>query len=325
MANTVKPIQFTQFTSKDFQDESLGYFNNVMQQMANAINAANGATGKTVLPSGIDVQGSTVSGIGEPKTPTDAVSKLHAEANYSASALAPKLEAGGSHSLKTMRRLNDTNQSEQNSTFLKQLANTTPTANSTIVTGSTSGGSSTITVPAGFHQYPDGTVRPFATATFTIPNPVAQTITGLTRSGGVTTATGSFSGLTPGEGIFISGASDPSFDGSFVLVTASGSTLTWEQSGLPNVTIPVTGGSISTSGTVYFYLQYPSQTLAVDAGPGGIGYASDTQQNRLNSNRDQRILIAVAVVNSAGLVTEQSAAGATPPEVNQGNRIISRL
>lgn len=325
MANTVKPIQFTQFTAADFQDPTLGQFNNVMQQMANAINASNGATGKTQLPAGIDVQGSTVSGIGEPQTPTDAVSKLHAEKNYSAAAIAPKLEAGGSHSLKTMRRLSDTNQQETNSVWLQRLSNTTPSCNTSVVTGSTGGGSSTITIPAGFHQYPDGTVRPYATATHTTPNPVLQGITGMTRSGGVTTATGTFSGLTPGESIYISGASDPSFDGTFTLTTASGSTLTWAQPGLPNVTIPVTGGSISTSGCFYFYLQYPSQTLALDAGPSGLGYASDAQQNRLNSNRDGRILIAVAVVSGNGLVTDESAAGATPPQTTQGNRIIARL
>lgn len=325
MANPVKPIQFTQFKAADFQDENLGYFNNVMSQMANAINAGNGATGKTKLPAGIDVAGSTVSGVGEPQTPTDAVSKSHAERNYSAAALAPKLEAGGSHSLKTMRRLSDTNQQETNSVYLQRLSNTTPTSTTSVVTGSTGGGSTTITVPSGFHQYPDGTTKPFATATLTVPNPVVQTITGMTRSGGVTTATGAFSGLTPGEAIFVSGATDPSFDGTFSLVTAGGSTITWNQPGLPDVIIPVTGGSISTSGVYYFFLEYPSQTLAVDAGPSGLGYPSDTQQNRLNSNRDGRVLIAVAVVSGGGLVEEQSAGGATPPVATNGNRIISRL
>lgn len=321
MANPVKPIQFTQFTKSDFEEPS--YFNNVMQEMANAINAANGATGRTVLPQGVDVAGSTVSGVGEPQSPTDAVSKQHAQDNYSAAALRPQFESGGAHSLRTVRRLNDTNQSEQNSTFLKQLSNTAPTANSTIVTGSTGGGSTTITIPAGFHQYPDGTVRPFATATLTVPNPVVQSITSLSRVSGVVTANGTFTGLTSGEAIFIAGVSDPSFDGTFSLVTASGSVLTWDQPGSPDAT--ATGGVLSTSGVYFFYLQYPSQTLAVDAGPSGLGYASDTQQNRLNSNRDGRILIAVAVVSGGGLVNEQSAGGATQPNQTSGNRIISRL
>lgn len=322
--NPVLPIQAIQLTENDLKNP--GLLNTYLQQIVQAVNQGNGSTGKTVLPAGVDVQGATVSGVGEPQTPTDAVSKVHAETNYSASALAPKLEAGGSNTLKSFRALNSKQQQESYSTFLNKVTNTTPTTNSTVVTATApSGGSVTITIPAGYHQFPDGSVIPFGTFADTVAVPTSQTITSATRTAGVATAIGTFSGLTVGEGVYIQGVSDTSFDGTFVLTAASPTSISWAQPGLPDVSTPATGGTLSTAGVFYFYLRYPSQTLAVDGGTSGAGYPSDTQQNRLNSNRDGQTIIAVAVVNSSGLVTTESAAGATPPTTTNGNRIVSRL
>jgi hypothetical protein len=315
----VNPIQFTPLTKADLDDPNLGFLNQVLTQFANGINAGNGAMGKTVLPSGIDVKGATVSGVGEPQAPTDAVSKGHAEKNYSAAALAPQLEGSGKYSLKTMRRLGDTNQQESSSTYLNLLSNTTPTANTSIVTATPpSGGSVTFTVSAGFHQRMDGTIASYGTFTDTVALPSSQAITTLTRTSGVVTATGTFTGLSAGQSIYELGASDPSFDGTFVLLTASGTTLTWNQTGFANGT--ATGGAVSTGGVYMVYLKNPSVTLAV-SGP----FPQDAQTDRLESNIDQQVLIAVAVISASGLVVTQSAGGATPPATTNGNRILARL
>ena len=322
MANKPAPVQFSNFTKADFDDPNMGYFNTVMQQFANAINAGNGSAGKTALPAGIDMQGATVSGVGEPQSPTDAISKGHAEKNYSAQALAPQLEAGTKTGpgLKTYRALNSKTQQESYSTFLNGVTNTAPTTNTSIVSaGAPSGGSVTFTISAGFHLYVDGSIVPYGTFSDTVPLPSSQAITSMTRTSGVVTATGVFTGLSAGESIYELGALDSSFDGTFELISASGTTLTWAQPGFADGT--TTGGAASTGGCYYVYLKNPSHTLAV-SGP----FSSDSQQNRLAANVDGQVLIAVVVINAGGVVTTQSAAGATVPAAqNKGNRIVARL
>lgn len=319
---TSLPIQWAPLTSEECGGNAsmAAAFNQRLGQLFNAASASQGAAGKPIIPSGIDVAGAPISNVGEPQSPTDAISKSHAEANYSAAALAPQLEAGGPHSFKGYRSLNSKSQQESYSTFLNRVANTTPTTNSTVVTaGPPSGGNVTITIPAGQQLLMDGSVQTFGTFTVTVALPSSQAIASIVRTSGVVTASGSFTGLTAGESIYVSGVSDSSFDGDYELLTAGGSTLTWAQ--LHFVDASSTSGFATTGGAYYFYLKYPSQTLDV-VGP----MPQDSQLNRLQSNLDNQTLIAVAVVNASGLVTQQSAGGATVPiATNNGNHILSRL
>ena len=96
------PILGGQLKLSDLQEEGLPFLNAWKAQIENQVNKLSGATGPTQLPAGVDVKGSTVSNIGEPQSPTDAISKGHAEKNYSAAALAPKLESGSSSALKIL-------------------------------------------------------------------------------------------------------------------------------------------------------------------------------------------------------------------------------
>ena len=94
------PIQRFQFTKEDFTtDEGVSRFNTLMAQHATAVQALQGSGGRTAFFSGLDVQGETISGVGDPQSPTDAVSSGHAESQYSASSLSPKLDIGGSQAL----------------------------------------------------------------------------------------------------------------------------------------------------------------------------------------------------------------------------------
>lgn len=318
------PIQNIQLTEDDLKSPET--FNNLFTQVFNRLADLSGDNGTTALPSGVDVGGSTITNVGAPQTPSDAISSAHAESKYSPAVMSKQLESGAKFGFKGYRSLNSKSQQEAYSTFLNRVTNTSPTTNSSVVTATApSGGNVTITVVAGFHQFVDGSIIPYGAFSDTVAVPVSQNITGLTRSGGVSTATGTFSGLTAGESVYIQNASDPSFDGTFTLSTAGPTSFTFPQPGLPDQATPATGATVSTGGVYYFYLRYPSHTLAVDGGVSGGGYPSDTQQNRLNANRDGQVLIAVAVVNSSGLVVTQSAAGATPPATTLGNRIVSRL
>lgn len=316
----VQAIAPVQFTAEDMKNPAL--LNTILPQLINAVNSVLGVGGPAKLAGGVDVAGQQVTNLGQPRAETDAVSLAHAEGNYSAAALAPRLEAGGSHTLKTFRALNSKQQSEKFSTFLNQVSNTAPTTNTTIVVADGPvAGTVTVTIPAGYHNRVDGTVQAFGTFVFTVPTPMSFGVTSLLRSAGVVTATGTFSGLFVGESIFEFGAGDPSFDGTFILTSASTTTLQWSQPNQTDVIVPVTGGTVSNGGCFYAYLRFPSQQLAI-SGP----FSDDTQLNRLVSNADGQVLIAVVVINGDGVVETQSAAGATIPVAeNNGNRILARL
>jgi len=317
---TTLPIQWAPLTDADLKSPAA--MNQRLTQLFNAVSAVQGAAGKTVLASGVDVAGSTISNVGAPQSPLDAISSAHAESKYSAAALAPQLEAGTKSgvSLKTYRALNSKNQQESYSTFLNHVSNTTPTTNDTVITATPpEGGNVTITVPAGNQLLMDGTVNSFGTFSFTVALPSTQNITSISRTGGVTTALGTFTGLSGGESVYVTGFPDTSFDGSFELLTAGGGSLTWAQPNFADGSS--TTGTVSTGGAYFIYLKNPSQTLDV-SGP----WPNDSQLYRLQSNLDNQVLIAVAVVNASGLVTTQSAGGATVPvATNNGNHILGRL
>lgn len=319
---TSLPIQWAPLTAEECGGNSsmAASFNQRLGQLFNAASAQQGAAGKPIIPSGIDVAGASISNVGEPQSPSDAISKSHAEANYSAAALAPQLEAGGKNSFKGYRSLNSKSQQESYSTFLNRVANTTPTTNTTVVTaGPPGGGNVTITIPGGQQLFMDGSQQTFGTFTVTVALPSTQAITSISRTSGVVTALGTFTGLSALESVYVTGFADPSFDGDFELATAGSSSLTWLQPNFADGTS--TTGTVSTGGAYYFYLKYPSQTLDV-SGP----LPQDSQLNRLQANLDNQTLVAVAVVNSSGLVTTQSAGGATVPvATNSGNHILSRL
>lgn len=98
------PIQNFQLKEDDFKGNA-GRLNTMLQSLITAVQALQGTGGKTVLPSGVDVQGATVSGLGKPAKETDAISAGHADGNYSAAVIGPKLDVGGSNALKGLTLL----------------------------------------------------------------------------------------------------------------------------------------------------------------------------------------------------------------------------
>jgi hypothetical protein len=85
-------------TAEDFKDPK--QLNVFLSQLTGAVQALQGSGGRTTLFSGVDVQGETVTGLGAPQGDTDAVSLAHAQGNYSAPAVGPQLDIGGSNALK---------------------------------------------------------------------------------------------------------------------------------------------------------------------------------------------------------------------------------
>lgn len=95
------PIQFTPFEAKHFSTpEGLAFVNLQFSQIVNALNRGTGQGGPVVLPAGINVAGASVTGLGKPSDPSDAVSLGHAEGNYGPAAVSPNLDIGGTSTLK---------------------------------------------------------------------------------------------------------------------------------------------------------------------------------------------------------------------------------
>lgn len=98
------PIQRVNFTEEDFKG-NISRLNTIMAQLTGAVQALQGSGGRTSLFSGLDVQGETISGVGAPQSPTDAISLAHAEANYSPQATASQFDLGGSQALKGLSNI----------------------------------------------------------------------------------------------------------------------------------------------------------------------------------------------------------------------------
>lgn len=96
------PIQNVQFTEEEVKDpkQFAAKLNVFLQQLVPSVQSLQGVAGPSVLPSGIDVVGQTITGLGAPQGPTDAISSGHADSQYSAASLQPQLDLGGKSALK---------------------------------------------------------------------------------------------------------------------------------------------------------------------------------------------------------------------------------
>lgn len=102
-SNPGTPVPLVQFTKSDLDHEESGgyqFLNQWVAMVTNALNQGNGSSGRPVIPSGMDMAGGTVTGLGAPQGPSDAISAGHAATTYGAPAIAPELDLGGSSALK---------------------------------------------------------------------------------------------------------------------------------------------------------------------------------------------------------------------------------
>ena len=114
------PIQNFQWKKEDFASEGgMGRINTQMQQLITAVQALQGTAGPTLMPSGINVNGARVAGLGAPEHPDDAISSSHAAGNFSPAVVSPQLDLGGDHALKGLTILQS--QASQASTAIKAI------------------------------------------------------------------------------------------------------------------------------------------------------------------------------------------------------------
>jgi hypothetical protein len=172
----VPPIDFE---VEDFKDpQKLQAFREHYQLMVQELNRLAGVFGPVQLPSGMDLKGGSIVNVGTPAdpkiSPTAAVSQATAIATVGPAATQKALEATGSTILQTTRRLNDTQQREQFSSFLNQQLSIPPCSNNSSINVVDNGnGTSTVTVTASFCKLSDQSVIPYAQRSDTFTNPVS--------------------------------------------------------------------------------------------------------------------------------------------------------
>lgn len=280
-------------------------------QMVDTVNSLAGYNGVIEVKNHLNMGGNRVMNAAAAVESGDAVTQSYADSNYSASALRPQLEAGGSSPLQSPRRINDQVQRESYSSYLNDILSTPPNANNIqVLFSSPGGGMTTITIPASIFRFADGSTLSLNSYSLTVSNPanfnIAASPTGAVSSGTVATITTTgASGVVPGNYVQIAGVADTDFNGEWVVATAAGLSFTFA------TTIAAAasgGGTVTTSSIYYFYIVKGNpnpQYLGVPAG-------ADTPYNRLPTSTDGRQLIAVASVNSSGGVSSSSAGGGTP-------------
>ncbi len=311
------PIKAPIFKLSDLQSDGLAMLNQWFTTIAQALNAQAGHAGPVTFNDDVNLNGNKITNVGAPLTPSDVITLDYANENLGASAIQPQLEATSQSPLQTYRQLNSKVQRENYSSFLNGVLNTAPTANTATLSAITSGGSTEVTISGGFHQRVDGSQVPFASRTDTVTNPAFFTISSLTRSGGIVTAvlTSSFTGGV-GSQIGVVAAANSSWIGVFIVLTVAGSTITYAQLG-PNDS--ESGGIITILKTYYYTISRGQNTL------GLMSAGADTWSDRVPPSLDGTTIIGVVVVNSQGLDTINSAAGASPPQTGAAIPVIRRL
>jgi len=320
--STVTPVPNVILKKSDLEDESLSLLNQILSSYQQQLDVLRGVNGPISLSNHLDLAGHKIINVGAAESPNDVVTQAFASSNYGPQALAAAFNALGKQTLQTYRQLSNPDQRERTSSFLNDIANTSPTSNtSTISYGSVSGGTIPVTVSAGFFQRVDGTATPYASRTDTLALPTSIAISSLTRSGNIVTAvTTTPDGLSVNEGFSVSGAPDPSFDGAFsVLTVSSPDTFTYFQGG-PNAGPTAPGGSISVGGVYYYTISAGQSFLGLVSGVG-----ADTWSERVGGSHDGTTIIAVVVLNSGGIDVLNSAAGATSPQNGVATAVIRRL
>jgi hypothetical protein len=299
--------------------KSPALLNNTLQNLTQMVNYILGhGGGPPYLKAGANFGGQPVKNVGAPIDDGDVVTQAFGESNYGASAIAPQIQSLGKQVMQSYRRLNDRGQREDYSSFLNGVLNTTPTANTATVSGNTVGGSVDVTVSGGIHQRLDGSTVPFPARTDTFTLPASFSISSLTRSGDVVTATlgSTFTGIN-GDQVGVGGPSDASFQGIFIILTGAGTTtVTYPQIG-PNGS--TSGGTMTLLNVYYYTITAQQNTL------GLVNVPADTWSNRVAASADGTTIIAVVVVNNGGIDLVNSAAGGTSAQTGAAVTVVRRL
>lgn len=160
------------FSAKDFKDEqSFLKVQDWIDKLTVAVNTQAGLHGPVPVANSLDMKGNTITNLGAPVNPTDAIHLAAATQQFGPAAVAPELQAGGSVPLQTVRWLNSQQQREQTSSFLNDILSLPPTSNTSTMTVVPAGGNTTVTVAAGTYSWSDGSTAPYSQRVDVFANP----------------------------------------------------------------------------------------------------------------------------------------------------------
>lgn len=281
-------------------------FQQWLNQLTDTINYHSGYNGEIEFADHINMKGKNIKGVGAPVDPDDVISSAIASSRYSAAALAPQLESNQATPLKSYRQMNNKTQREQQSSWLNDLMSAPPSANNLFPTITNVSGGVQVSLPSGIFQFADGTSVKLQGRTDLLSLPAQYAITSLAVSGGVVTYNGAATGLVAGEIMTVAPATNPSYAGTFQIISSSsgGAVLEWQD---PGASGTETSGNIQVNG-VYYYAVKKRTTFVSLLGP----FAADTLQNRLQVNFDGFAIVAVVVVTASGGQVAQSGGGGSP-------------
>jgi hypothetical protein len=278
-----------------------------LSQLVDTVNSLQGFNGVIKLNNHIDMGGSRVTNIGDPETATDALASGIAESSYSATALRPKLESGGSTPLKSVRRVNDPNQREQVSSWLNDLMSTPPNANTIFPLISNVMGGVSVTIPATLFTFADGTTVMLTSRTDLLSLPGDFAISSISVTGGIVTIiTATTTSLAAGQSMTVAGVSPSGFNGTVTVIFANPGTNELQYQDF-SVSGSGTGGTVELNG-VYYYSARRRSTIVSLLGP----FASDTADNRLQVCQDGFQIVAVVLLTASGAQIESSGGGGSP-------------
>lgn len=265
-----------------------------LNQLTDNVNTIAGFNGPIILSDHLDLNGKRIKNLAPPIESTDAISHLVAQKSYSASVLQPQFESGGSQPFKTYRAINNQSQREQVSSWMNDLMSSPPNANNLFPTLTNSGGSVSVSIPAGLFTWADGSFVNTQARTDLLSKPAQFAIVTIACVGNVVTVTCAATGLIAGQIVTITGVSPSSFNGTFVLTssTGGGSTLTYQ---LDLGTVSGAGGDVQLNGVYYYSLKKRLTALSLH-GP----FSGDTLQNRIQACFDGSQIVAVATITNSG-------------------------
>jgi hypothetical protein len=320
--NPIPPINVPNLTADDLRDpdRAASAINSTLLDYGQSINYILGHAGVTpVLKAGADFGGKPATNVGSPLTPSDVVTQEFAANNYGAPALQPLFEALGNKQLQTYRQLNNPAQQERYSSFLNSALSVVPSANTGTISATNVGGSVDVTINGGLHQRLDRSNVPFNSRTDSLPLAASYSITSLSRSGGVVTATlgSAFTGAV-GDQIGITGAIATEWQGVFIVGTPIlGNVIVYNQSGAND---SESGGVLTMIDTYYYTIAHGQNTLGLVSAP-----AADTWSQRSMASYDGTAIIAVVVVDSSGIDPINSGSGLTSPVSGAAVPVVRRL
>ena len=286
----------------------------LMSQLIDNVNMLAGHSGPVQIADDLDLSGNQIKNVAPPSAGSDVLTREAAESSYSAAALRPQLESGGSTPFSGYRQINNGSQRESAASFLNDLMSTPPNANAIYPTLTTSGGSVQSVIPASLFTFSDGSTILLNGRTDLLSLPMQYALSSITAASGVVTAVFAYTGTPPsiaaGNAGTIAGVSAVAFNGTFTLISVVidtiGMTVTVEYQD-PSAPGSGTGGYFQLNGVYYYAAKKRSQDIYL-LGP----YESDTNQNRINAAFDGYQLVCVVVITNSGGQVAQSGGGGSP-------------